>query len=91
MDVIVEPRRGFNYVRTSGVEERVEFVESLESEGYKPNEERGFTREDVLESNLPVTVDPIRKVYGRMGNVTCAAAAVTQKILVTVDEFYERG
>ena len=58
-------------------------------------ESRGFTvdnrdRQEILESRFPLTVNMAKKTYSAMGNVTCAAAAVSSGHLMTVDEFYAK-
>ncbi len=78
--------REVHYVRTNSNDEREKLIETLENDGYKPEEV--FSREDVMESGFPVSVNLADKTYGRMGNVTCAAAAATQGVLETVSEVY---
>ena len=67
---------------------RKKLIETLEVDGYKLDNEFSLTRQDVLESNLPVVVDSENKVYSRMGNVTCAAAAAQSGKVVELSEFY---
>ena len=78
--------RMVHYVRTNSKDERENLIETLENDGYKP--EKMFTREEIMESGLPVSVNLVDKTYGRMGNVTCASAAATQRVLETIFEFY---
>ena len=86
MGNIEKKERKIHYVRTNSKDEREKLVETLENDGYKP--EKMFTREEIMESGLPISVNLVDKTYGRMGNVTCASAAATQRVLETIFEFY---
>ena len=86
MGNIEKKERKIHYVRTNSKDEREKLVETLENDGYKPEET--FSKEDVMESGFPVSINLADKTYGRMGNVTCASAAATQRVLETIFEFY---
>ena len=73
------------YVRTRDRSARQRMIENLERDGFQPER---ISRQEVLESNLPLAVDIAGKQYGVMGNITCAAAAATQGRLMGVGEFY---
>ena len=76
------------YIKASDPEDRKKLIETLEVDGYKLDEEFSLTRQDVLESNLPVVVNSEKKVYSRMGNVTSAAAATQSGKVIELSEFY---
>ncbi len=69
-------------------ERRKDFIEKFEKKGYKID--KIFTKEEIIKSKLPITIDFKTKEIGRMGNVTCAAAAVSCKAVKTEEEFIEQ-
>lgn len=77
------------YVRIRGKEARILFIEFLEKNGYTCGEDVNTSREEVIKTRFPVTVDMYRKVYGCLHNSVCAAATVSSRSLFSVDEFYE--
>ena len=79
---------GGPFVRVSDPDDRKKLIETLEGDGFKLDEEFPLSRQDVLESNLPIIVDIENKIYGRMGNVTCAAAAAQSGKVIDLSEFY---
>ena len=80
---------GICYVRTRGKRARKAFILFLEKNGFKIGSDSVFSREEILSSGLPVTVDLDRMEYGRMGNTTCAAAASTIGAVFSVEEFMD--
>lgn len=81
--------RKYCYVKITKKKERMCFIEFLEKKGFKCDEDIVTTRENTINSNLPITVDFRKKAYGYMGNITCAAAAATSKVLISADDFYK--
>ena len=79
---------GVCYVKTRSRKIRLSFIEFLEKNGFKCEEDKVTTRAGVLESRLPVVVDVENKSYSVMGNTTCAAAAVSARKIMTVDDFH---
>ena len=77
------------YVRIMGPEARILFIEFLEKNGYACDDDGVTTRDEVIKTRFPVTVDMYRKVYGCLHNSVCAAAAVSSRSLFSVEEFYE--
>ena len=73
------------YVRIRDRTARQRMIRDLEQDGFIPER---ISRQEILESHLPLTVDIASKQYDVMGNVTCAAAAATQGHLMGIDEFY---
>ena len=53
---------------------RGSFIKSFEDKGFKVEER--FSREDIVKSVLPITLDFDNKTIGRIGNVTCACVAL---------------
>ena len=78
------------YVKPSSKDKRIELVEYLEFKGFKCREDNITNKQSTIESPYPVIVDITNKVYGHLHNTTCAAAAATQKKLITVEEFYAK-
>ncbi len=78
------------FVRENDRGVREQLIKTLENDGYIMDEKIALSREDIIDSNLPIIVNTLDKTYSRMGNVTCAAAAVGSGHIITVEEFYER-
>ncbi|MBO4219407.1 MAG: hypothetical protein J5933_00580 [Clostridia bacterium] len=76
------------FVHPSSYEERIELVEFLEKEGFKCVENNSFSRVDTLESKLPLVIELRDKMIRHMGNVTCAAAAATSRVIIGCNELY---
>ncbi len=66
-------------------ENRKDFIEDFEKRGFTID--KIFSKEDLVTSKLPITLDFKTKKIGRIGNVTCAAAAVSQRRIMQEDEF----
>ena len=80
--------QGFYYVRTHDRQEREFLVKMLRNNGYSiEKDSRNLTEQDILEDILPFRVNMVSKEYGIMGNITCAAAAASSKVLMECDEF----
>ena len=60
-------------------------VELLEAHGY--HHYSHWPQEDTLRTHLPLTVDTKKQEYCHAGNVTCAAMAAHQRIVLDLDEF----
>ena len=83
--------RHSHFVDVTEPEVRRVVVELLEAYGFKA--EPPVPREDILRTFLPLTVNTETKVYSCAGNVTCAAAAATRRMVMDLEEFltiYER-
>ena len=84
--------QGFYYVRTHDRQEREFLVKMLRNNGYSiEKDSRNLTEQDILEDTLPFRVNMISKEYGIMGNVTCAAAAASSKVLTEYDDFLQNN
>lgn len=70
-------------------EDRRGIIKFLEDMGYHPEEKERRSRKEIIESFLPIYVDKAGKNYWMMGNVTCAAAAVSSKKMIKKESFYE--
>ena len=79
---------GQNFVHPLTEEDRIKFVEFLEEEGFSCVENQSFSRQDTIESLLPLVVELNQKRIYRMGNVTTAAAAAGTGIIMTDRDFY---
>jgi DNA polymerase III delta prime subunit len=75
-------------VRTMVDEEREKLMEFLENEGFELDKDEFRSREVILDEGLPISIDLEEKKYRMIGNVTCAAAAVTCGVMKTADDFY---
>lgn len=78
------------FVRENDRGVREQLIKTLENDGYIMDEKIALSREDIIDSNLPIIVNTLDKTYSRMGNVTCAAAAAGSGHIITVEEFYDR-
>ena len=78
------------FVREKDPDGRREILEFLENMGYKLDEEEPRTRQEIIGAVLPITVDSKNKEYRMMGNVTCAAAAVSSGRMITKEKFFEQ-
>ena len=81
--------KGSYYVKTRGKKARKYFIEFLEKNGFRIGTDSVFSREEILDSILPVSVDLDSLEYDRMGNTTCAAAASTIGAVFTMEEFLD--
>ncbi len=83
--------RAYNvYVDERQKENRAEFIEFLEENGYNLDKDEKRSRATIVEGILPIDVDSINKEYRMMGNITCAACAAQQKLLLSREEFIKR-
>ncbi len=78
------------FVRENDTNKRREILECLENMGYRLDESEPRTRQEIIDSVLPITVDEKKKEYRMMGNVTCAAAAASSGCLITREEFFKK-
>lgn len=78
------------FVRENDKEIREKLIKTLENDGYIKDEKKSLSRDDIIDSDLPIIINTLNKTYDRMGNVTCAAAAAGSGHIITVEEFYER-
>ena len=66
-------------------ERRKGFVEGFLQKGFSID--KTFSKEEIIKSVLPITIDFKAKEIGRVGNVTCAAAAMSQGLILQENEF----
>ena len=79
--------KGSCYVDIRDRAKRFDFVVFLEKNGFKCDVSVMTSRESTIDSRFPVIVDIGHKKYGHMGNTTCAAAAVSSKRVISLEEF----
>jgi hypothetical protein len=77
--------RHYHYVNLTDPAGRRVVVELLEAHGYRPY--RYSSREVILGTYLPLTVDTEKREYCHAGNVTCAAMAASHRVVLDLDEF----
>ena len=77
------------YVMVSGEEERRRFIGFLEKNGFRCEDCTSSGKEKAVGSRFPVKIDVGRKVYGTVGNVLCAAAAASARVLISAEDFLE--
>ena len=65
-------------------------VHQYKLNGYNIDKDETRSKETIVEGFFPIDVDPVNKEYRMMGNVTCAACAAQQKLLISKDEFIEK-
>ena len=68
-------------------EKREHFISSFEKKGFEID--KRFSKENLIESVLPITLDFSTKEIGRMGNVTCACIASKHRMIMQEDEFWK--
>ena len=73
------------YIKTSDLEQRRNLRCHLINAGYEL--ESDLDRAEFFKSDLPIWVNLSNKKYGVVGNVTCAAAAASQDLLIEYSEF----
>ena len=76
------------FVRSFDRESRLELLDFLESEGFTYLVDNVQNRDDIRSSGLPLSINLAKKEISRMGNVTCAAAACSSKMVISEAEFY---
>ena len=76
-------------IREKESDARQEILDFLEEQGYVKDETDPRTKEEMVESILPIVIDKAGKKYSMMGNITCAAAAVSSGVpMLSKAEFY---
>ena len=70
-------------------EERRGIIKFLEDMGYSLEAKEQRSKKEIIDSFLPIYVDKTGKNFWMMGNITCAAAAVSSKKLIKKELFYE--
>ena len=48
------------------------------------------SKDEIIKRVIPITLDFRTKEIGRMGNVTCACAALSQGLIINEEEFLEQ-
>ena len=77
------------FVREKGKEERQKLIGFLENNGYELDQYEPRSKNEICDDFLPIVINPLEKKYRMMGNVTCAAAAVSSGKMITAQEFYD--
>ena len=67
-------------------EERTEFIQTLEAQGYIIDETT-FSRGDIISGIFPIVVNITNKKINMMGNVTTSAAAISSGLLISKEQF----
>ncbi len=75
------------FVGAKGREERQELITFLVDNGFQLDPDECRSTEEILDGFLPIDVNPTDRKYRMVGNVTCAAAAVSSGKLMTAGEF----
>ena len=77
------------FVREKDSDARRELLDYLEDQEYVKDETDPRTKEEMVESVLPLVIDKAGKKYSMMGNITCAAAAVSSGVpMLSKAEFF---
>ena len=76
-------------VREKDPVERDSFIKTLESMGFRKDIDDPRGRQEIIDAVLPITVNVAEKIYGMIGNKTCAAAATSSGLVMTKEEFSE--
>ena len=78
---------GCFYVNVKGQKQRLSFIEFLEKNGFKCEDDGITTRESTVESRYPIKIDFDCKEYGHIQNTTCAAAAASSNRVFSPELF----
>ena len=78
-----------DYIGDKSKAEGKDYAAFLEDMGYSLEEKERRSKKEIIDSFLPICVDKTGKNFWMMGNVTCAAAAVSSKKLIKKELFYE--
>ena len=70
------------YVDIRNKEERKDFIENLETKGYKIDK-IFFDRNNIINGIFPLIIDLTNKKINMMGNVTTSAAAISSGVLIS--------
>ena len=76
-------------INVSLQESRREIIGYLIGEEYTLDPSENRSRDEIIESFLPLYVDKTSKTYWMMGNITCAAAASSSGKMINMEKFYE--
>lgn len=74
------------YVDIRNKEERKDFIENLETKGYKIDK-TFFDRNNIISGIFPLAIDLTNKKINMMGNVTTSAAAISSGVLISKEQF----
>jgi len=69
-------------------EHREHFISSFEKKGF--NIDKRFSKDEIVKSVLPITLDFKTKEIGRMKNVTCACIALKYSKIVDERDFISK-
>ena len=76
------------FVREKNCECRKEIITFLEERGYFRAEHECRSKQEIIDGILPIVLDRQKREFSMMGNVTCAAAAVSSGCMITKEELY---
>ena len=80
--------RGILYIKPDSREQRLEIIKLLESDGFSCPDKCAQDRKSVINDTRPLHLNLAQKTVQCVGNVTCAAAAASQKIIINPELFY---
>lgn len=78
---------GMAYVHIKDRDERLQVIEYLEKDGFICCKSDGRSREAIIESLFPLVIRFREKSISCVGNVTCAAAAASSRIITDIGGF----
>lgn len=78
------------FVREKYSDARSKILEFLDNMDYSQDGEETRTRLEIIDSILPIVVDRKNKEYRMMGNITCAAGAVSSGRMITKEELFRQ-
>lgn len=77
------------YVRPRTQERLVELVDCLEANGFTPDKDWRWTRDEIIDRAFPISIDFGTKTYCSLGNVTNSVCACGCGIVAPEGLFYE--
>jgi hypothetical protein len=76
-----------NVIINVKAENRMDFISKIVNRGFKID--KIFSRDELINSYLPITLNFKANEIGIMGNITCAAAASSQGMILSEEEFWK--
>ena len=81
--------RDEHYVRFFSQEERIQFIDMLERDGFTFTKAAWADKQACLNTSFPLAVHLKNKTIAHLGSVTCSACASTSGVLLNTDEFMQ--
>ncbi len=87
MAIVIDDLKLRLFIDARNKDERAGIIDMLEKDGFVTDKNAVRTKQEIIEAVLPLVVNLREKSYDMMGNVTCAAAAVSSGTLMKAEDF----